>query len=385
MASEYNSDGFSRKKLIFFSFIITTVALLLVVSLAEITLRFKYRNIENITGITDWKDFDNGVYTYFGDIYHPTRGWTSRPGYHSNISLPYKVSINSQGLRANHDYTLLPAAGTKRLAILGDSFTFGDEVNDDQTLPYYLNHFLDATEVLNFGESGYGLDQMVLRLEEEVFLYHPTHILLVIAIPPDLARAVITEYVHPKPAFAIKNGVLALVNSPVPTHLRQPKIFRLSFAAAWFFGRPGGTTTDDSNEHVLAVSRALLSRAKRSCQEKGIPLIIVPILGPTYARELNDAGNYSSVGEFHDSVRNMMEEEHLVIANQYSFLRGMIKDKNEQELRNLASSTVVHWAGRGNCLLAGNISHDLIGIDSSWQISGTPPHCAPVFPSAAGK
>lgn len=373
----------SRKKLILFSAIPTLVALLLIAVFSEVGLRIRFRTIESITGIAGWKVKDDN-YTYYGDIYHPVRGWTNKPGYRSDVSRSNKITINGQGLRAQRDYSLLPAAGVRRIAILGDSFTFGDEVNDDQALPSYLGRFLDSAEVLNFGVSGYGVDQMVLRLEEEVFSFNPTHVLLVIAIPSDLARALTSEYNHPKPAFSIKNGILTVSNSPVPTQLSQPAVFRHSFVAAWLFGRPKESGTDFSDDHVLAVSQALLARAKRACQQKGIPLIVLPILGPTYARQLNDADESSPVTEYHSKVKKMMETEGLTIANQYPFLREMIKGKSELELRSQVSSTIMHWAGRGNCLLAGNIARDLNSMDSLWQLSDSPPHCEPVLPSAAG-
>lgn len=379
------SNKFSRKKLILFSVIPSIVVLISFAAISEVGLRIKFRNIERITGIAGWKEVVNGVYTYYGDIYHPTRGWTNRPGYHSDASRPNKVVINSQGLRSHREFPLQPAFGVRRIAIVGDSFTFGDEVNDDQTLPYYLERFLNATEVLNFGVSGYGVDQMVLRLEEDVFRYNPTHVMFVIAIPSDLARAIVSEYNHPKPAFSVNNGQLLVSNSPVPVRLSQSAIFRHSFLAAWFLGRPKESNYDFSENHVLAVSQALLARAKRACQQKGIPLIVVPIIGPTFARGLNDAEENSPEAEYHKKVRRMMEAEGLTIASQYSFLREMIKGKKEQELRSQVSPTIMHWAGRGNCLLAGNIASDLMSLDLAWRISDSPPHCDPVLPSAAGK
>jgi hypothetical protein len=40
--------------------------------------------------------------------------------------------------------------------ILGDSFTFGDEVSDNETYSYYLQQMLPHTEVINMGVHGYG-------------------------------------------------------------------------------------------------------------------------------------------------------------------------------------------------------------------------------------
>ena len=54
--------------------------------------------------------------------------------------------------------------GAPILAV-GDSFTYGDEVNDGQTWPAQLQ-LLTGRRVLNAGVSGYGFDQIVLRAEQ---------------------------------------------------------------------------------------------------------------------------------------------------------------------------------------------------------------------------
>lgn len=69
--------------------------------------------------------------------------------------LPHRVSINSLGFRGpevrlrNH---------ILRILCIGDSFTFGDYVNDDETFPYYLQKLFQETsskvEVINGGVGG---------------------------------------------------------------------------------------------------------------------------------------------------------------------------------------------------------------------------------------
>ncbi|NBX93928.1 MAG: hypothetical protein EBQ85_11920 [Proteobacteria bacterium] len=48
---------------------------------------------------------------------------------------------------------------------MGDSFTFGAEVNDNETWPSHLQNF-SKTTVLNGGVVGFGLDQTYLLFEE---------------------------------------------------------------------------------------------------------------------------------------------------------------------------------------------------------------------------
>jgi lysophospholipase L1-like esterase len=66
--------------------------------------------------------------------------------------LPHKIHINSLGLRGP-ETTRAPRG--PRVLCLGDSFTFGEFVNDEQTLPAHLSARLPApVEVLNAGVLG---------------------------------------------------------------------------------------------------------------------------------------------------------------------------------------------------------------------------------------
>ena len=41
-----------------------------------------------------------------------------------------------------------------RILFLGDSYTFGDNVSDNETYPFYLQQMLPNTEVINMGGMG---------------------------------------------------------------------------------------------------------------------------------------------------------------------------------------------------------------------------------------
>jgi len=88
-------------------------------------------------------------------------GWTIMPN--GNVG---QYQSNSQGLRANRDYSSEMSAGKKRILTFGDSYTHGDEVNNNETWQAYMEKIDPALEVINFGVPGYGLDQAYLRYEE---------------------------------------------------------------------------------------------------------------------------------------------------------------------------------------------------------------------------
>lgn len=73
----------------------------------------------------------------------------------------FTYSNNSLGFRGSQEYGP-KTSGSLRLLLLGDSFTYGFGVNDDQTFACLLEHYLRqhhlAAEVINTGNPGKGTD-----------------------------------------------------------------------------------------------------------------------------------------------------------------------------------------------------------------------------------
>lgn len=150
-------------------------------------------------------------------IYHPTRGWALRPNI-KDMHAPDGtiLNTNSKGVRGKTEYEYKRTPGKQRIIVLGDSFTFGAEVADDQTFSHYLESKLTNTEVLNMGVQGYGHDQMLLCLQEEGVKYHPD-IVLVGFTYIDIYRNIEDFFAFAKPKFQVGADALKLTNVPVPT------------------------------------------------------------------------------------------------------------------------------------------------------------------------
>jgi len=87
--------------------------------------------------------------------------------------------INSFGMRDN-EVSIHKAPGRFRIAVVGDSFTFGWRMTLEdcyvKQLERLLNHRAgrgDAFEVLNFGVCGYNTEQEKILLEEKVLAFDP--------------------------------------------------------------------------------------------------------------------------------------------------------------------------------------------------------------------
>ncbi|MPZ35252.1 MAG: hypothetical protein GEV13_30475 [Rhodospirillales bacterium] len=143
---------------------------------------------------------DSGRY-----VHDPELGHIPRAGYAAA-----GTTIEADGLRRTGEQV----AGAPILAV-GDSFTYGDEVNDGQTWPAQLQQ-LTGRRVLNAGVSGYGFDQIVLRAEQLAAKYKPSAI-VVSFIADDIRRTEMRRlWSADKPYFVIEDGKLALRGVPVP-------------------------------------------------------------------------------------------------------------------------------------------------------------------------
>jgi len=99
-------------------------------------------------------------------------------------------TIGPQRFRGARSYSPRPARGTIRIAALGDSFTFGDGVNDDETYPVVLERNLHErnwpVEVINAGVPGRGTGEEALYYDEYVSDFHPNIVILgVVGNDPD--------------------------------------------------------------------------------------------------------------------------------------------------------------------------------------------------------
>ncbi len=157
-------------------------------------------------------------------VYDSLLGWTIGPSRQSSNGL-YRSS--SEGIRAPDRIASFPRNDeTIDIALLGDSFTFGEEVPYDESYGYHLEQMLGSPfRVLNFGVPGYGLAQMFLRYEKDVRPRKPK-IVIFGFISGDLRRtpSVYTFLSHfrwgnpyAKPRFILSEEKLTLINTPLPT------------------------------------------------------------------------------------------------------------------------------------------------------------------------
>lgn len=152
-------------------------------------------------------------------------------GWNNNPSMDHY--FNAQGLRnPGKLFSAHPRDDVFRIALFGDSFTQGRDVELEESWGYLIEQSLTteglAVEVLNFGVDGYGIDQIYLRWEKEVTLFNPDLIIFGF-YPLDIGRSMEIHHMKnwalaeggmgfSKPRFVLEaNGALTLINSPTLT------------------------------------------------------------------------------------------------------------------------------------------------------------------------
>ena len=88
------------------------------------------------------------------------------------------VSVNGRGFR-EREFAAAPAPGIYRIAVVGDSFTFGNGIRADQRFSNLMQASLGSGfEVLNLGVAGHNTPQHLDLVQHDVLALHPKFVLL---------------------------------------------------------------------------------------------------------------------------------------------------------------------------------------------------------------
>lgn len=96
----------------------------------------------------------------------------------------FSWTTNSRGYRTTREFAVPKPAATKRVLLLGDSFTFGQGVNDSQTFAAEAQRRLEAAcaptriDIINTGVPGFSTSQELALLEREGVALQPDVIVL---------------------------------------------------------------------------------------------------------------------------------------------------------------------------------------------------------------
>lgn len=153
--------------------------------------------------------------------YDQTLGWIVRPNLRTSDGLYF---TSAEGLRISNTGGRFNVGDTCRIALVGDSHTFGEELKVENTWGYLLQSYMPECQVLNFGVPGYSVGQMYLRYLRDVLPLRPD--IVIFALSSDSAGRTMSVYglntmfsdgvPWAQPRFLLTTDGLEPINQPLP-------------------------------------------------------------------------------------------------------------------------------------------------------------------------
>jgi hypothetical protein len=200
--ARYKTGGIMKSRLLR---LLTYVIVGGAVSLAALEVGLRLYVKAPVLTFRDWRGA-NSMALESGGKYDEVLGWVQPAHLASDgfNTVEYGIRKNS-----SRDEPLSRGA----VLAVGDSYTVGSEVRDDESWPAQLERLAEIG-VINAGVGGYGLDQIVLAAERLLPVVRP-QMVIVGVYQETIVRANYRSYGAPKPYFASKtaNGTLGTSRS----------------------------------------------------------------------------------------------------------------------------------------------------------------------------
>jgi hypothetical protein len=226
----------------------------------------------------------------------PELGWVLLPKFQGPMfgSNGGSLTVLASGFRSNGRQGFPDSRLGPRILAVGDSFTYGADVGDNETWPANLEA-LSQTTVWNAGVGGYGLDQSILRAMSLVPRYKPD-LVIVGLFTADVERCQMSFFSGAaKPYFAVSQGQLVLKNTPVPMPTRSVKNpsllrrvlghsyllhkFLMRLAPEIWSGR--AWYRSESDAPPVKIGCLLMRRLAALSSERKMPVVILGIYNPS--------------------------------------------------------------------------------------------------------
>jgi hypothetical protein len=228
-----------KRKELFSNLLVMCASLIAITGILEIALRI--RSPEDIKSARRAERRATGESCDALFAHDKTRGWRLVPNCTvtsaETRNREYTITIhsNNHGFRDYHDYRFGKSEGTVRVVVLGDSFGYGNGVEELGRYSNLLDNLLgENVEVYNLAISNYGLDQALLTLQSEGLRYDPDMIIVGFSDPmfERLSRKATGSLVS-KPFFELDKGVLELRSQPSEKLLAVESLLNKSYL--WLF------------------------------------------------------------------------------------------------------------------------------------------------------
>jgi hypothetical protein len=199
-------------------------------------------------------------------------GWIPAPNLRDVKLSGARINTNSASMRGAREFAREPGAAPRVVAV-GDSYTFGQCVDDAQTFPAQLERLMPGSEVLNLGVMGYGHDQALLRLRRDGLPYRPDVVVLGFH-RMDMARNRLGFRDFAKPRFVLRDGRLDLRGVPVPEPQQiidslQPRLWNYARVAL------DRAFKDRFNREEIALTQAIVRQMRDESAAAGARFVLL--------------------------------------------------------------------------------------------------------------
>jgi len=301
-------------------------------------------------------------------------GWSHTAGSEGTFSreeFTHPVKINSAGWRDRERTTRKPPR-TFRIAVLGDSFTWGHGVGDEMVFTRVMEKSLEGVEVLNFGLSASATDQQLLILRGQVLEYSPDLVLVMLTRNDFNGIMQTSEGSYPKPIYLMgEDGRLELTNVPVPevsrlarAHygLRRKSALVNLAESTWEAGREiDSRAVAGRREAAYRLICALLMRMRDASERSGARFAIG--LVPSNAHTYFDPIPAAEVRRF-QVIKDFGQEDGVAVLDLVPAFRQAARDPVTGSRIDLHYRQDQHWNEAGHRLAAQELVRliDLAGL-----------------------
>ncbi|MCC7367449.1 MAG: hypothetical protein IT306_03445 [Chloroflexi bacterium] len=313
---------------------------------------------------------------------HPEFGRRNRPGSGWKKTSEYTswIEVNSKGLRgAEIDYPKPP--GEYRILVTGDSFTFAEQVNQDETFAQRLEDRLNAEQpgltyrVLNAGSNGWATANEAVYLTKEGVRFKPDVVIVAVYLGNDISdnyRRVATLQNAVQADLALRGA--DAFDGPRRI-LRKSELYTVFesgvLAKLPWWGDDGGSASGDRRaprtleeaQEAWAISENLLDRMRDVSESQGARFVVMVVpsatavaqRGGTAVRETDDEED----GESGDDIKPGFEDPHGTLAQitdhsnllALDLLQDMRRADNRVKER-LYFRQNAHWTAAGHAVAA---------------------------------
>lgn len=301
--------------------------------------------------------------------YDAELGWSHLPGAVGTFTrdeFSHHVRINGAGWR-DRERSVDKPAGTRRIAVLGDSFTWGHGVEDEQMYTRLMEERMPGVEVLNFGLSASATDQQLLILKETALGYHPDMVLVMVSRNDFSGNVQETEGSYPKPRYVLEeSGALHLTHVPVPRvswfsrfHYRlRRRSGLLNFLESVAQARaertsPGDAASARPGTDPFAVTCALLLEMRREASAAGAKLVVA--LAPSNAHTYPETIPAVETRRF-QVIRDLGARESIPVIDLVPAFRDAARVNGRTELHYARDR---HWNAAGHAVAARELARQI--------------------------